>query len=64
MIVTSSAAILAHVNPRDAHHQTVHARLESEERPLVTTPVVIAEVDHLVCVGRSWPMSVSASQSR
>ena len=51
MIVTDTSVILAYMNSRDAHHGSVRAWLEGERRPLVTTPMVIAEVDHLVSTG-------------
>jgi predicted nucleic acid-binding protein len=48
VIVTDTSAILAYMNSRDTHHEAVRAWIQGEERPLVTTPMVIAEVDHLV----------------
>ena len=59
MIVTDTSAILAFMNSRDAHHEAVRAWLEAEARPLVTTPMVIAEVDHLVSA-RGGPQAVAA----
>jgi predicted nucleic acid-binding protein len=59
VIVTDTSAIVAYMNGRDAHHQAVRAWLESEDRPLVTTPMVIAEVDHLVSA-RGGPRAVAA----
>ncbi len=48
MIVIDSSAILAYMNSQDTHHGVVRTWLEGEQRPLVTTPMVVAEVDHLV----------------
>ena len=55
MIVIDTSAILAFMNSRDAHHQAVRTWLEEEDRPMITTPMVIAEVDHLVST--SWRRS-------
>ncbi len=59
MIVTDTSAILAYMNSRDTHHEAVRAWLEAEAGPLVTTPMVIAEVDHLVSA-RGGPQAVAA----
>ena len=59
MIVTDTSAILAYMNSHDAFHGEVRAWLESEDRPLVTTPMVIAEVDHLVLT-RGGPAALAA----
>ncbi len=48
MIVIDTSAILAFMNATDAHHELVRAWLEDENDDLVTTPLIIAEVDHLV----------------
>lgn len=48
MIVVDTSAILAYMNSGDAHHNVVRDWLEAEEDELVTTPLIVAEVDHLV----------------
>jgi uncharacterized protein len=50
VIVIDTSAILAYMNAADAHHTEVSAWLEAEEDDLVTTPLIVAEVDHLVGV--------------
>ncbi len=48
MIVVDTSAILAFMNAADEHHELVRIWLEAENDDLVTTPLIIAEVDHLV----------------
>lgn len=48
MIVVDTSAILAYMNSADAHHAEVSAWLEDEKEDLVTTPLIVAEADHLV----------------
>lgn len=49
MIVIDTSAIVAYMNSTDAHHAAASAWLDAtEEDALVTTPMVAAEVDHLV----------------
>lgn len=48
MIVIDTSAIVAFMNARDRHHERVAAWIDVETRELVTTPPVLAEVDHLV----------------
>ncbi len=48
MIVLDTSVVLAYMNSADAHHAEVSAWLEDEQDELVTTPLVIAEADHLV----------------
>ena len=48
MIVVDSSAIIAVMDARDAHHVRVRTWLESATDDLVTTPMVVAEADHLV----------------
>jgi len=48
VIVIDTSAILAFMNAADEHHELVRAWLEREDDDLVTTPLIIAEVDHLV----------------
>lgn len=48
MVVIDTSAILAYMNSADAHHAEVSAWLEAEQDDLVTTPLIVAETDHLV----------------
>lgn len=47
MIVVDTSAIIAILNSGDRHHDIVRKWLDNEEGDLVTTPLVVAEVDHL-----------------
>ena len=47
MIVVDTSAILAYMNAADTHHASVSAWLEAEPRELATTPLIVAEADHL-----------------
>jgi predicted nucleic acid-binding protein len=48
VIVVDTSAILAYMNSADTHHAAVVSWLEAEQDDLVTTPLILAEVDHLV----------------
>lgn len=48
MIVVDTSAILAFMNSADAWHKDVSAWLDREDNDLVTTPLILAEADHLV----------------
>ena len=48
MIVVDTSAIIAYMNRTDAQHEPVSAWLEGEVDDLATTPLVVAEVDHLI----------------
>ena len=48
MIVVDSSAIIAVLDAGDTNHAAVRDWLLAEERDLVTTPLIVAEVDHLV----------------
>lgn len=48
MIVVDSSAILAFMNSADTWHRDVSAWLDREDDDLVTTPLILAEADHLV----------------
>lgn len=48
MIVLDTSVALAFMDRRDAHHQRVRAWIDRLEDDLVTTPLVLAELDHLV----------------
>lgn len=51
MIVVDTSAILAYMNAADTHHASVSAWLEAEQRELATTPLIVAEADHLAGAG-------------
>jgi uncharacterized protein len=59
VIVVDTSAILAYMNSADTHHAEVAAWLEAEQDDLVTTPLIVAEVDHLVGA-RGGPAAQSA----
>lgn len=48
MIIVDTSAIVAFMNAADDHHANVAGWLAGAEDDLVTTPLIIAEVDHLV----------------
>ena len=48
MIVIDTSVIVAYMNAGDYHHETVSAWLQDADDDLATTPLVVAEVDHLV----------------
>ncbi|HEX6713814.1 MAG TPA: PIN domain-containing protein [Thermoleophilaceae bacterium] len=48
MIVVDSSAIIAALDSADRHHEAVRRWLDAEEDDLVTTPLVVAEVDYVV----------------
>lgn len=55
MIVVDTSVILAFMNSADAHHTAVGRWMAAETQDLATTPLVVAETDHLVAArgGRS-----------
>ncbi|CAN5789931.1 hypothetical protein BH23ACT12_BH23ACT12_20270 [soil metagenome] len=55
MIVVDTSVILAFMNSRDAHHAQVSAWMAGDLQDLATTPLIVAETDHLVATrgGRS-----------
>ena len=59
MIVVDTSAILAYMNAADSHHEEVSAWLAGETDELVTTPLIVAEADHLVSA-RGGPGAASA----
>jgi hypothetical protein len=59
VIVIDTSAIVAYMNATDDHHAEVAAWLEAEEDDLATTPLIVAEVDHLVAA-RGGPAASSA----
>ena len=48
MIVVDTSAIIAALDAGDRHHDAVRSWLDAETQDLVTTPLVVAETDHLV----------------
>ena len=48
MIVLDTSVVLAFMDRRDANHETVREWMEPQGEELVTTPLVVAELDHLV----------------
>ncbi len=50
MIVVDTSIIVAYMNATDDHHDAVAGWLEAADDDLATTPLILAEVDHLVSV--------------
>lgn len=48
MIIVDTSVIVAYMNGADEHHEAVGAWLDVVADDLVTTPLIVAEVDHLV----------------
>jgi predicted nucleic acid-binding protein len=48
VIVVDTSAILAYMNSADTHHAAVRDWLLGEGDDLATTPLIVAEADHLV----------------
>lgn len=48
MIAIDTSVIVAYMNAADDHHEAVGAWLDDEDDDLATTPLIVAEVDHLV----------------
>lgn len=48
MIVVDTSVIVAYMNAADDRHESVVAWLDDADDDLATTPLIIAEVDHLV----------------
>jgi predicted nucleic acid-binding protein len=48
VIVVDTSAILAYMNSADTHHDSVRQWLAEEDDDLATTPLIVAEADHLV----------------
>ncbi len=59
MIVIDTSVIVAYMNSADDHHLAVSGWLESTDEDLATTPLIVAEVDHLVAA-RGGPAALSA----
>ena len=50
MIVVDTSVVVAYMNAADDHHAAVARWLDGADEDLATTPLIIAEVDHLVGV--------------
>jgi hypothetical protein len=48
VIVVDTSVVVAYMNAADDHHATVAGWLDGADDDLATTPLIIAEVDHLV----------------
>ncbi len=62
MIVIDTSAILAFMNSADTWHEDVSAWLAEEDDVLATTPLILAEADHLVGA-RGGPEAQAALRS-
>jgi predicted nucleic acid-binding protein len=51
VIVLDTSVVVAFMNRRDDDHEQVSAWMEATGEDLVTTPLVVAEIDHLVSRG-------------
>jgi predicted nucleic acid-binding protein len=59
VIVIDTSVIVAYMNAADEHHASVSAWLDQVDDDLATTPVIVAEVDHLIAA-RGGPVASSA----
>jgi predicted nucleic acid-binding protein len=59
VIVVDTSIIVAFMNAADAHHGVVAGWLDDLDDDLATTPLIVAEVDHLVGV-RGGPTALKA----
>jgi predicted nucleic acid-binding protein len=48
VIVVDTSVIVAYMNAADDHHESASLWLDNADDDLATTPLIIAEVDHLV----------------
>ncbi len=48
MIVVDTSVVVAYMNAADDHHATVAGWLDGADDDLATTPLIVAEADHLV----------------
>lgn len=51
MIVLDTSVVVAFMNRRDDDHERVAAWMETVREDLFTTPLILAEIDHLVLRG-------------
>jgi uncharacterized protein len=59
VIVVDTSVIVVYMNAADEHHEFVGEWLDDADDDLATTPLIVAEVDHLVGA-RGGPTAVSA----
>ena len=59
MIVVDTSIIVAYMNAADDHHEAVAAWLDDTDDDLATTPLIVAEVDHLIAA-RGGPAALRA----
>jgi predicted nucleic acid-binding protein len=62
VIVVDTSVIVAYMNAADGAHKVVAGWLEGADDDLVTTPLIIAEVDHLIGA-RGNPAALTALRS-
>ncbi|MGI8593740.1 MAG: type II toxin-antitoxin system VapC family toxin [Solirubrobacteraceae bacterium] len=66
MIVLDTSVAFALLRRGDAHHERVRAWFETSDEPLTTTPLALAELDHLLlgsggpAVAQAWYEDLSA----
>ncbi len=48
MIVLDTSVVLAFMDRRDSYHDAVVSWMQADDHELATTPLVVAELDHLV----------------
>ena len=59
MIVVDTSIIVAYMNAGDDHHEAVAAWVGDTDDDLATTPLIVAEVDHLIAA-RGGPGALRA----
>jgi uncharacterized protein len=59
VIVVDTSIIVAFMNAGDDHHDAVAAWLDAADDDLATTPLIVAEVDHLIST-RGGPAALRA----
>jgi predicted nucleic acid-binding protein len=59
VIIVDTSIIVAYMNAADDHHDAVSDWLDDAEDDLATTPLIVAEVDHLVAT-RGGPAALAA----
>jgi predicted nucleic acid-binding protein len=62
VIVVDTSVIVAYMNAADDAHELVAAWLDDADDDLATTPLIVAEVDHLV-TARGNPAALTALRS-
>jgi predicted nucleic acid-binding protein len=59
VIVIDTSVIVAYMNAADERHAAVSAWLDEVDDDLATTPLIVAEVDHLIAT-RGGPVALGA----